>query len=87
VPFEVQDEGGRSRLRLHGRWTVAEAGADGLRLREAARAARGAVVVDATGVEALDLTGAWFLHSFERQSRDAGRGPAHSTARSSSWIS
>ena len=27
MPFEVQDEGGRSRLRLHGRWTVAEAAA------------------------------------------------------------
>ena len=73
MPFEVQDEGGRSRLRLHGRWTVAEAAADGPRLREAARAARGAVVVDAAGVEALDLTGAWFLRSLERQLRDAGR--------------
>jgi len=73
VPFEVQEEGGRSRLRLHGRWTVAEAAAQGPRLREAARAARGAVVVDAAGVEALDLTGAWFLRSLERQLRDAGR--------------
>ena len=68
----MQEEGGRSRLRLHGRWTVAEAAAQGPRLREAARAARGAVVVDAAGVEALDLTGAWFLRSLERQLRDAG---------------
>jgi hypothetical protein len=63
----MQDEGGRRRLRLDGRWTVAEAVALEPRLREAARSGRGAVIVDAAGIEALDLTGAWFLHSLERQ--------------------
>lgn len=67
MPFEMQDEGGRRRLRLDGRWTVAEAVALEPRLREAARSGRGAVIVDAAGIEALDLTGAWFLHSLERQ--------------------
>ena len=42
------------------------------RLAEAARGARGSLVVDASGVEALDLTGAWLLRAFEARLREAG---------------
>jgi phospholipid/cholesterol/gamma-HCH transport system permease protein len=67
VPFEVQDEGGRRRLRLDGRWTIAEAAALAPRLAEAARGTAGTLVLDASGIEALDLTGAWLLRSFEQR--------------------
>ena len=73
MPFEVSEEGGRSRVRIHGRWTVAEA--------ESARAALGAIpsgprtlVLDASAIEKLDLTGAWLLRSLERRlEADGGR--------------
>jgi len=71
MAFEVREEDGRRRLKLAGRWTVAEsavlaAGAPG--------AAAGApeVVFDAAGIEALDLAGAWILWQAERAARAAG---------------
>ena len=74
LAFEVKDEGGRRRLRLEGRWTVAEAAALAPRLRETAHGRGGDLVVDASGIEAMDLTGAWLLHSLERQlTRSGGR--------------
>jgi phospholipid/cholesterol/gamma-HCH transport system permease protein len=72
LPFEVKDEGGRRRLRLDGRWTVAEAAVLEHRLRETGRHSPGDLVVDASGIEAMDLTGAWLLHSLERQHRESG---------------
>jgi phospholipid/cholesterol/gamma-HCH transport system permease protein len=73
VPFEVRDEGGRRRLLLSGRWTVAEAAALAPRLAEAAGGAGGALIADASRIESLDLSGAWLLRSLERQLGDAGK--------------
>src|SRR5688572_8195160 len=71
MPFEVMDEGGRSRVRIHGRWTVAEAGSIG--------ATRGAIPpgarsldFDASAIEALDLSGAWRLWELESGCRSSG---------------
>jgi phospholipid/cholesterol/gamma-HCH transport system permease protein len=72
VAFEVQDEGSRRRLRLDGRWTIAETAALAPRLAEAARGTSGALVLDASGIEALDLTGAWLLRSLEQRLAAAG---------------
>jgi phospholipid/cholesterol/gamma-HCH transport system permease protein len=72
VQLETQDQGGRSRLRLSGRWTVEEAAALEPRLLNAARGPGGNVVFDAAGIEAMDLTGAWLLRSLERRLMDAG---------------
>jgi phospholipid/cholesterol/gamma-HCH transport system permease protein len=70
MPFEIEE--GSGRLRLHGRWTVAEAaalgpGLDTLRAREA-----GEFVLDSGGIEALDLTGAWLLRATETRLRADG---------------
>lgn len=71
LQLEAQDENGRRRLRLRGRWTVAEAGAlEGL-LRDAG-APPGPVLLDESGIEALDLSGAWLLRALERRLAGAG---------------
>lgn len=72
MQLEAQDEEGRRRLRLDGRWTVAEAGALEHFLRDAGATAPGVVLLDASSIEALDLTGAWLLHSLERRLTGAG---------------
>jgi phospholipid/cholesterol/gamma-HCH transport system permease protein len=72
MPFEVRDEEGRPRLRLDGRWTVAEAAALELRLRAVAAPASRELVLDVTGIAALDLTGAWLLRALETRLREAG---------------
>jgi len=72
LQFESQDENGRRRLRLRGRWTVEEVGALEPYLRDADRIGPGAVQLDASAIEALDLTGAWLLRSLERRLADAG---------------
>jgi phospholipid/cholesterol/gamma-HCH transport system permease protein len=70
--FEAENEGSRRRFRFSGRWTVEEAAALDLLLLKEARAAGGDVLFDAAGIEAMDLTGAWLLHSLERRLRDSG---------------
>ena len=72
MPFEVKDEGGRPRLVLDGRWTVAEAPALEPRLRGAALPNGRDLVLDASGIDALDLTGAWLLRSLERRLAESG---------------
>jgi phospholipid/cholesterol/gamma-HCH transport system permease protein len=72
LQFEVQDQDGRRRLRLSGRWTVEEAAALEPRLQTGTQGAAGEVIFDASGIEAIDLTGAWLLHSLERRIADAG---------------
>ena len=72
MPFEVRDEGGRRRFRLNGQWTVAEAATLEPSVQAAAHGAAGEFVLDATGIETMDLTGAWLLHSLERQLRQSG---------------
>jgi phospholipid/cholesterol/gamma-HCH transport system permease protein len=71
MPFEVRDEGGRSRVKIHGRWTVAEAAsarADGAGIPSGRRDC----VFDAAGIEALDLSGAWQLWRLEEACREGG---------------
>jgi phospholipid/cholesterol/gamma-HCH transport system permease protein len=71
LAFELREEGGRSRVRIGGRWTVAEAaalGAAAAGLRPASREA----VFDAAGLEALDLSGAWVLWRAEERCKAAG---------------
>ena len=71
MPFEVRDEGGRSRVKIHGRWTVAEAASartDGAGIPSG----RGDCVFDAAGIEALDLSGAWQLWRLEEACREGG---------------
>jgi phospholipid/cholesterol/gamma-HCH transport system permease protein len=72
LQFEAQDEGGRRRYRLRGRWTVAEAAALAPRLEDMTHAAAGAVVLDASAIETIDLTGAWLLRSLESRLASAG---------------
>jgi phospholipid/cholesterol/gamma-HCH transport system permease protein len=64
MPFEVRDEGGRSRVRVHGRWTVAEAGSIDATQGALPSGSR-ALVFDASAIEALDLSGAWRLWKLE----------------------
>jgi phospholipid/cholesterol/gamma-HCH transport system permease protein len=73
LQLETQDQGGRSRFRLSGRWTVEEAAALEPRLLNVPRGPGGNVMFDASGIEAMDLTGAWLLRSLERRLKEAGR--------------
>lgn len=73
MQFERHDEGGRSRLRLSGRWTVEEAAVLEQRLPKEARGTGGDVVLEATAIESMDLTGAWLLRSLERSILESGR--------------
>lgn len=73
MQFEVEGSGGHRRYRLSGRWTVEEAAALEPRLLKEARGAGGDVVLDAAGIETMDLTGAWLLRSLERRLQDSGR--------------
>lgn len=80
MTIEVRDEGGRSRVRLGGRWTVAESAAlaaDVAGLRPGSREA----VFDASGIEALDLSGAWVLWHAEQASKAGGARVAWSPSR------
>jgi phospholipid/cholesterol/gamma-HCH transport system permease protein len=70
--LESEDQAGGRRLRLSGRWTVAEAAALEPRLLKGVPGASSEVVFDASGIEALDLTGAWLLRALERRVTDAG---------------
>lgn len=81
MPFELKDEGGRLRLALRGRWTVAEAAALGPGLAAVPAGAGRELVLDAGGIEALDLTGAWLLRALEARLREAGARVAWRPAR------
>lgn len=65
MPFELTDEGTRQRVRLLGRWTVAEAATQGPGLDAVQAQAGRDVLLDAAGLESLDLTGAWLLRTLE----------------------
>jgi len=71
MPFEVSDEGGRTRVRIHGRWTVAEVGALRAGPDRVPRVV-GEYVFDASGMETLDLSGAWQLWRLESACRADG---------------
>jgi phospholipid/cholesterol/gamma-HCH transport system permease protein len=71
MPFEVKDEGDRIRVRIGGRWTVAD-----IASAESDVAGippdRRELVIDASGIEALDLSGAWRLWGLEAARRERG---------------
>jgi phospholipid/cholesterol/gamma-HCH transport system permease protein len=79
MPFEIEE--GNGRLRLHGRWTVAEAAALGPGLDAFQPRDTREFVLDASGIEALDLTGAWLLRTTESRLRTAGARVAWRPAR------
>ena len=66
MQVEARDEGGRRVIRMLGRWTVEEAATLAPLLQQATQGAGGALVFDATGVESMDLSGAWLLHLREQ---------------------
>jgi len=73
MPFELRDEGDRIRVRIHGRWTVADVASPGSNLDGIPRDSR-EYVFDGSGIEALDLSGAWRLWEFEAErGRHGGR--------------
>ena len=72
MPFELTEEGGRQRMRLRGRWTVAEAAALGPGLDALQGGDGRELVLDAAGIEALDLTGAWLLRTLEGRLQATG---------------
>ncbi|MGQ0384984.1 MAG: STAS domain-containing protein [Gammaproteobacteria bacterium] len=72
MQFEAVEEAGRRRFRFSGRWTVEQAAALEPRLRAAAAGAVDRALLDPAAIEALDLTGAWLLRSFERRLQFAG---------------
>ena len=72
MQLEVDDQADRRRLRLSGNWTIKEVAALEPLLLKGAQGAAGAVVFDASGIEAIDLTGAWLLRALERRLADAG---------------
>src|SRR5687767_13300729 len=77
MPVEVRDEGGRTHVRIYGRWTVADIGSRAADLSGLPVDARERVF-DVSGIEALDLSGAWRLWELEGGSAPK-RGPV-------SWI-
>jgi phospholipid/cholesterol/gamma-HCH transport system permease protein len=80
MPFEVKDEAGRSRVRIHGRWTVAEAASQRAQAGTRPDGSRDCTF-DAAGIEALDLSGAWQLWCLEQDFRSAGARIAWEPAR------
>jgi len=71
MSIEVRDEGGRTRVHIRGRWTVAEVSENQPAERPAAARA---VEFDVTGLEGLDVSGAWQLRQLEQGLvRDGGR--------------
>lgn len=60
-------------IRCRGPWIVAELGAVARRLDRLQVEGRGAVAVDASGVVALDTTGAWLLRRLQQRLERAGR--------------
>jgi phospholipid/cholesterol/gamma-HCH transport system permease protein len=72
LQVETRDENGRRVMRMRGRWTVEEAVTLGPLLQQAAQGAGHVTVFDATGVEQMDLTGAWLLHTREQELLQSG---------------
>jgi phospholipid/cholesterol/gamma-HCH transport system permease protein len=70
MPFEVSEEGGKTRVRIRGRWTVAEMAQN----QPGQSRTRGrAVEFDVAGLEQLDVSGAWQLRQLEQAMAGDGR--------------
>jgi phospholipid/cholesterol/gamma-HCH transport system permease protein len=68
----ITDGDGRRRIGLAGRWTMDRVDGLARAIGPAAAGAPAAVEIDAAGVENLDLTGAWLLHSLEGRLAKSG---------------
>jgi phospholipid/cholesterol/gamma-HCH transport system permease protein len=68
----VADDDGRRRIGLAGRWTMDRVDGLARAIGPAAAGGPAAVEIDTAGVESLDLTGAWLLHSLEARLAKAG---------------
>ena len=75
------DEDGRRRIALSGRWTMERVDLLARALGPASADTPAVVDLDATGIETLDLTGAWLLHSLEGRLARAGAAVSWSPAR------
>ncbi len=69
------------RLALGGRWTVANVAALETTIAKAGAASAAATTIDTSGLESLDLTGAWLLRSLEGRLVQAGSEVAWTPAR------
>jgi phospholipid/cholesterol/gamma-HCH transport system permease protein len=72
LQVEARDEGGRRLIRMRGRWTVDDAATLAPLLQQAAQGAGGVLVFDASGIESMDLSGAWLLHAREGRLLQSG---------------
>jgi phospholipid/cholesterol/gamma-HCH transport system permease protein len=72
LQVEARDEGGRRLIRMRGRWTVDDAATLAPLLQQAAQGAGGVLVFDASGIERMDLSGAWLLHAREGRLLQSG---------------
>ena len=72
VHLEIQDGPDGRQVVLRGHWTVENVAALEKAVAAGSASPPGTATVDATGVEALDLTGAWLLRSLERRLEAAG---------------
>jgi len=70
--LEQHDQGAARSLKAGGRWTVEHVAALEQAVREGAAGAPHSVAIDASALEALDLTGAWLLRSLEGRLAAAG---------------
>lgn len=71
--FKAEIEAGAGGVRCRGPWIVAELGAVARRLDRLQPGGSGPLVVDASGVAALDTTGAWLLRRLQRRLEHEGR--------------
>ncbi len=72
MSLEVQQTAGAVTLRLSGDWGAREFGALEQDFARVDLHGAHAVLIDASGVQSLDLSGAWALHEFLRRTRAAG---------------
>jgi phospholipid/cholesterol/gamma-HCH transport system permease protein len=72
MSLEVQQTAGAVTLRLSGDWGAHEFGTLEQDFAHVDLHGAHSVLIDATGLKSLDLTGAWALHQFVRRTRAAG---------------
>ena len=78
--FEAEDTAEGGRIAFAGTWTVRHVAPLDARLRAQAARGAGRVVLDLTGLAALDTAGAWMLHRTERDLAAAGASVSYTGA-------
>jgi phospholipid/cholesterol/gamma-HCH transport system permease protein len=81
VHVELTEEPGGRTVALQGRWTVEQVAVLEKAVASAAARPPQAARLDVSGIEALDLTGAWMLRVLEHRLADAGTAVAWSPSR------